>query len=627
MSDAWLTLPVVFTGSRKFSCKKKTPAECAYYKQRWHFWHESDHVFAIPTVILFTSIIGLFVIGYIISILFLRKRKIRPRSIWQRGLAGLRYLSYRGYHVRRFRWNSAPVGVLMLGAIGTVYFFCMDLGPKPYYWVSRNFGGSPPLATRSAWLALACMPFVFATASKTNWITLLTGVSYERLQVFHRWIAYAFFVLALLHTFPYFVYHVYWHDLKKHFTDALLYYWTGIIALTCQAWLTFFSHATIRNLGYEFFKAMHLFAVVVFILTFFLHCDHALTSWHYFVATAAVYVPCFVYPWLRSAFEYKWTQKAHIAVEENGFTRVTIPAHFHWIQGQHCFLRFTGFGILPALSAHPFTICSSPQRSSDEASELVFYIRPQGGFTAKLYQHALLKSDVPIPVVVDGPYGGVNPSRLRDADRLLVIAGGSGAGWCLPLIEHFARSASTSSDEEQGNGELAEKSAPRGQKNYTSLRVVVATRDTKSRLWFERTVAELLAKFATPDLSSSVHIQIYLTGGATQLPDLSTSPASPSHSAASTSSDEIIVETGKGVDLAAAVVPSKEFEGRPPLPQIVQEEATQAAEAGESLSVYVCGPEIMQNDVRNAVAAENLKILSGSQSGGVYLHSEHFSWA
>jgi hypothetical protein len=96
----------------------------------------------------------------------------------------------------------------------------MVLAPKPYYWSDIMFGGSPPLATRSGWLALACMPFILyvsdvekilqdidncsATATKANWITLLTGVSHERLQIFHRWISYAFFILALLHTFPWY---------------------------------------------------------------------------------------------------------------------------------------------------------------------------------------------------------------------------------------------------------------------------------------------------------------------------------------------------------------------------------------------------------------------------------------
>lgn len=86
-----------------------------------------------------------------------------------------------------------------------------------------------------------------ATASKANWITVFTGVSYERLQVFHRWISYAFFILALLHTFPFIVYHIRWHDMQEHFASSLVFYWTGIVALLLQAWLTFASHSTIRS--------------------------------------------------------------------------------------------------------------------------------------------------------------------------------------------------------------------------------------------------------------------------------------------------------------------------------------------------------------------------------------------
>jgi hypothetical protein len=86
-----------------------------------------------------------------------------------------------------------------------------------------------------------------ATATKANWITLVTGISHERLQVFHRWISYAFFILALLHTFPFIVYHVHFHEMQEEFKSGLLFYWTGIAALIAQAWLTFLSHSTIRQ--------------------------------------------------------------------------------------------------------------------------------------------------------------------------------------------------------------------------------------------------------------------------------------------------------------------------------------------------------------------------------------------
>ena len=34
-----------------------------------------------------------------------------------------------------------------------------------------------------------------------------------------------------------------------------------------------------RKMGYEFFKATHFFAAVIFILIFFFHCDYTLNSW------------------------------------------------------------------------------------------------------------------------------------------------------------------------------------------------------------------------------------------------------------------------------------------------------------------------------------------------------------
>lgn len=85
-----------------------------------------------------------------------------------------------------------------------------------------------------------------ATASKTNWITLLTGVSHEKIQVFHRWTAYAFFILSLLHTFPFIVYHVRFHNMMEQFQENLLFYWTGIVAIIVQAWLTFASFGPFR---------------------------------------------------------------------------------------------------------------------------------------------------------------------------------------------------------------------------------------------------------------------------------------------------------------------------------------------------------------------------------------------
>tara|TARA_R110002003_G_scaffold103_4_gene8124 strand:+ start:410 stop:1084 length:675 start_codon:yes stop_codon:yes gene_type:complete len=222
--------------------------------------------------------------------------------------------------------------------------------------------------------------------------------------------------------------------------------------------------------------------------------------------------------------------------------------------------------------------------------------------------------------------------RYNDGDRLLVIAGGSGAGWMLPMIELFCRHRSTNAAEEQNQemiAEDAEKQAVRSHDNNyrsgpQSLRVVLATRDATSRIWFLKTLSDLLSTHSSVHASAGLDVQIYLTRAAEQTAGVSTKVAGVMVSRASASSSDNIEIKAEG---NKTNIPGQEIGGRPDLPLIVHEEGMLAAEGGYSLNVFVCGPDTMQNDVRNAAAKENLGILKGSKSGGVYLHPEHFSWA
>lgn len=75
------------------------------------------------------SVLGIFIIGHFVSYHVLGHRKYQGPLFWQKLVAFVRYLSYRGFHVSVFRWNSAPIGILLLGAAGAVYFLCeLDYG-------------------------------------------------------------------------------------------------------------------------------------------------------------------------------------------------------------------------------------------------------------------------------------------------------------------------------------------------------------------------------------------------------------------------------------------------------------------------------------------------------------------
>lgn len=83
----------------------------------------ADWTYALPTVAFFMAGIGLFVVSYALTqLLALSGRPGLPS--WRKCVAVTRYLSYRGFRVEALGWNSAPIGVLLLGATGTIYFFC-----------------------------------------------------------------------------------------------------------------------------------------------------------------------------------------------------------------------------------------------------------------------------------------------------------------------------------------------------------------------------------------------------------------------------------------------------------------------------------------------------------------------
>lgn len=147
----------------------------------------------------------------------------------------------------------------------------MTLGPKPYYWPNTrtlSYGSSPPIATRAGFMSLGLFPFVVLTSSKANWVTLVTGISHEKLQVsllllescqrkgtvqrlitsiqvFHRWTSWAMFVLALVHTFPFIVVHIWKGDMVLQWKTSVVY-WTGVAAIIPQAYLNIMSIGPIR---------------------------------------------------------------------------------------------------------------------------------------------------------------------------------------------------------------------------------------------------------------------------------------------------------------------------------------------------------------------------------------------
>jgi NAD(P)H-flavin reductase len=425
-------------------------------------------------------------------------------------------------------------------------------------------------------------------------------------QVFHRWSSYAMFVLALIHTFPFIVKNIERGEMVMSWNTSVVY-WTGVAALVPQAWLTFMSIGPIRNRFYEFFKATHFLAALLFVLFFFFHCDHTLTSWDYFIATGSIYLACLLFSQVRTFLAYGVSRHATLSVNSAGLVEVNIPIHadysakqaiptgFKWSPGQHIFIRFLGHG-LHSMSTHPFTICSLPPSSPKEIPNLRMLIKPSGGFTERLLRTASREPNGQVPVWLDGPYGGFNQRTWTAADKILLIAGGSGAGFLLPVLESLVRDCCAGSGSEKG-----------GFAKCPQIQMTVAMRRVDQASWYEQEIEDILDRYGAKDLPLAV--SVYVTDE---------DPATSSGSVASGEEDE--VKKAKEATAKSALVTT--LKGRPDLPLLVTE-ASQ--EEGIALGVAVCGPSGMLYDVRNATAQAQRRVLSGGGARSVYLHSEHFS--
>ena len=95
-------------------------------------------------------------------------------------------------------------GVLALLLASFVFLTALVFAARPFYRPHLGYG-SPPLAIRSGLLIFAYIPLFITSTSKANLVTMLKGISHEKLNVLHRWVAYFSFGLSIAHTIPIFV--------------------------------------------------------------------------------------------------------------------------------------------------------------------------------------------------------------------------------------------------------------------------------------------------------------------------------------------------------------------------------------------------------------------------------------
>lgn len=336
----------------------------------------------------------------------------------------------------------------------------------------------------------------------------------------------------------------------------------------------------------------------------------------YFIASGALYLLSLIAAHVRTYLMHG-LHTATLELLPSGLVRVAVPTIVKWTPGQHVFVRFITSD-LHLLTSHPFTI-SSVYRDPDttgRVSELIFYIKPRHGVTARLAALARQRPGCKKRILIEGPYGGVSAHHLARFDTILVIAGGSGGGFSLAMVDEALRLTGLTA---QG------KSGPQGRRN---LQVVFSTRDSTMADWYIQEVESRLTH-STELLSDSEHgYETSVSVHITSRPITSQSMATVDSGRGSMSDDKkkLPVESTTTGMFSLNV----HQDARPDITGLIartvgvnQAETVQGAQR-KRIGVLVCGPASMLHDTRNAAALAQARALEGDVEE-LYLHSEPFA--
>ncbi|KAJ7082379.1 ferric reductase like transmembrane component-domain-containing protein [Mycena belliarum] len=492
-------------------------------------------------------------------------------------------------------------------------------------------------ANRSGFIAATQFPLLIALGMKNNIITFLTGVGFDKLNLLHRIVARVLCVLLWIHGGGRVSSDGNAHSGKvktlKNFEEG--WFRWGVVSATALTLLCFLSVRPLRNRGYEMFLVAHFFVALILLVGSYIHTTDTNETqyiWPSFIIWGLDRFVRFVRIFLVNGGYLnllgKKTQAHPLNAQVDIISpsllrmRLFLPDRFSWRPGQVAYLSVPCVSSTP-WQAHPFSIASidagsggsasraeSTASSEDEkcasaggdalavptpghAKELVFFLRVHKGFTKRLLDAATTSGGTAtFPVYVDGPYG--SPPSARGFGTVLLVAGGSGMAFTLPLLLDLIRGHKTGT-------------------NPTCSRVLFVwiIRDREHITAISDILCQALDGLDPKSLG--IEIQIHVT---TSVDGMDCDEASAA------------TDMEKGGDAATRRLLGFPYirvcEGRPDVDEIVR---TEIGAATGDMSVDVCGARTLTEHVQRALrgATSGADVLRGGPS--VRLHVEAFGGA
>ncbi|KAK9329579.1 ferric reductase NAD binding domain-containing protein [Lipomyces starkeyi] len=480
------------------------------------------------------------------------------------------------------------------------------------------------LGVRAAWLAVAQVPLLILLAGKYNLIGLLTGASYARLNVLHRWVARMLLLLATIHfgTQSY-GWDEYGLQKLEWSTDSCPP--TGIAAYAILLWLNLSTLAPFRHFAYEFFVVQHLVTFFGFIIAVMMHLP-ALYSRVYIYIPIVLWFLDRVVRSLRYFYNNVRPGRATLEAMDGGVTRIRVASKqvTSWAPGAYVLLSIPAFGFG---QSHPATIASAP---SSHSNDLVFILKGHRGFTNHILKSAkssaASKTEEETPpksyvAFIDGPYGGQH-SDFAAFDTVVLISGSTGVTFTLSILLDLAHRAST-------------QTLP-----VRALEFIWVVKNISWIHWIsdELTAANQQLRTAGIETTFSIFVTCDNTISSFATDEGKASGCQCDKSLGPCCCIDVVDDAG--------IVPTKSEEsagpagcsdrsdsilpcatlisGRPSFKPLLWSLLNDAE--GET-GIAVCGPLALSTTVRNTVAgiSDERAVHKGSGAQGIYLHAEDFS--
>lgn len=310
---------------------------------------------------------------------------------------------------------------------------------------------------RTSLIFAANLPWLYILGAKNQPLRLLTGYSYEHLNILHRRLGEWLCFVAILHSGSMFmVWYTFWrpigNGLRWFLTEKTVY--LGLITLLCYEVLYATSLASFRKWWYELFLGLHV-GLQAGALGF-LYFHHRGSKPYVRVTLAIFLIDRLVFRLLAKSREFKASVKVMpdgntvllsgnwpVTRKPRSMWRSLFSQNMRsgWEPAEHVFVTIPSLGRKHIFQAHPFTIASAAPGDEQEHAWFDLIIRALDGFTRDLLIHAETCSSVTIRL--DGPYGSSHAyDMLRSSDVAVTVVGGSGIAVAYPMLWALLQPAS-----------------------------------------------------------------------------------------------------------------------------------------------------------------------------------------